>query len=102
MAGDFLVGMCYAGKVPLQIGLHKTHGDYPIEEVHTQVVGFGKMQECREKDLATLYREDRMSPGYTHPIMFNEQLEYPWHQFETVTEGIFMSVANHSRKPKER
>ena len=82
-----------AGSVPLNVGLHKEHyGGVPLKEVHTQIVGFGKMQQCTEKDLATLYWEEFMAPGNTHRPMFDENGQYPWHQFETITESIFMAV----------
>ena len=62
--GNVRVNMCYAGSVPLKVGLHQTHwGGPPIKEVHTQIVGFGRMQQYSEQDLNTLYREDLMAPG---------------------------------------
>lgn len=87
------VNMCYAGSVPLNVGLHKTHwGGPPIKEVHTQIVGIGTMQQYYKQDLATLYREELMAPGYSHIPMYDENIEYPWHQFETITPGIFMAT----------
>ncbi len=93
--GDVTLSMYHAGSVPLNVGLHKTHPhcDAPgFREVHTQIVGFGKMQQCRERDVGTLYLEEMLAPGATHKPMYDAQGNYPWHQYETVTPGIFMAV----------
>lgn len=85
----------HSGSVPLNVGLHKEHPfcDVPgFREVHTQIVGYGKMQQCREQDINTLYLEEPMAPGMTHKPMFDTQGNYPWHQYETVTPSIFMAI----------
>lgn len=91
--GNIAVNMCLAGSVPLNVGLHREHWrGPPIKEVHVQIVGVGRMQQYYENDLKTLYREDPMSPGAAHPPMYDVNIEYPWHQYETTTRGIFMAV----------
>jgi len=93
--GDINLSMYHAGSVPLNVGLHKDHvhcGDAQVKEVHTQIVGIGKMQQCREKDLGTLYLEEWMAPGTTHKPMYDADGKYPWHQYETITPGIFMAI----------
>ena len=93
--GDLGLTMYHSGSVPLNVGLHKDHAfcDVPgFREVHTQVVGFGKMQQCRERDVATLYLEEPMAPGMTHRPMYDAEGNYPWHQFETITPSIIMAV----------
>ncbi len=93
--GNKRFSMYHSASVPLNVGLHKDHPfcDVPgFCEVHTQVVGYGKMQQCREKDLSTLYMEELMAPGTTHRPMYDEEGNYPWHQFETITPSIFMAV----------
>jgi hypothetical protein len=91
--GNVEVNMCFAEGIPLNVGLHRTHwGDKPFREVHTQILGFGKMQHYREQDLGTLYREDPMSPGCTHEPMYDVDCVYPWHQYETTTKAIFMAT----------
>ncbi len=91
--GDTEVNMCFAEGIPLNVGLHRTHwGERPFREVHTQILGYGCMQQYREQDLSTLYREDRMSPGCTHEPMYDENCAYPWHQYETATKAIFMAT----------
>lgn len=93
--GNIGLGLYHAGSVPLNVGLHRDHPwcEKPgFKEVHTQIVGFGKMQQCREQDINTLYLEEPMSPGATHRPMYDSDGNYPWHQYETVTPGIFMAV----------
>ncbi|SNZ21410.1 hypothetical protein [Cohaesibacter gelatinilyticus] len=92
--GQIRLSMYHAGSVPLKVGLHKDHPFCEVpgfREVHTQIVGFGKMQQCRERDVSTLYMEELMAPGTTHRPMYDEFGNYPWHQFETITPGIFMA-----------
>ena len=87
--------MYHSGSVPLNLGLHKEHPFCPepgFREVHTQIVGVGKVQQCREQDISTLYWEETMAPGHTHRPMYDAEGNFPWHQFETITPSIFMAV----------
>lgn len=89
------ITLYHSATVPLKVGLHKEHAFCPVpgfREVHTQIMGFGKMQQCREKNVATLYLEEPMAPGQTHRPMYDADGNYPWHQFETITPSIFMAV----------
>lgn len=92
--GDIDLSMYHSGSVPLKVGLHKSHRDgiQSLKEVHTQIVGVGKMQQCLEQDINTLYLEEPMAPGTTHKPMFDDQGNYPWHQYETITPSIFMAI----------
>ena len=93
--GQFGFTFYHSSTVPLNVGLHRDHAFCPVpgfREVHTQIMGFGKMQQCREKDVATLYLEEPMAPGTTHRPMYDAEGNYPWHQFETITPSIFMAV----------
>jgi hypothetical protein len=93
--GQIGITMYHSASVQLNVGLHRDHAFCPVpgfREVHTQIVGFGKMQQCRERDIDTLYLEEPMAPGGTHRPMYDEQGNYPWHQFETITPSIFMAV----------
>jgi len=93
--GDLGLTMYHSGSVPLNVGLHRDHSFCPVpgfREVHTQVVGFGKMQQCREKDVGTLYLEEPMAPGTTHRPMYDANGNYPWHQYETITPSVFLAV----------
>ena len=85
----------HSGSVPLNVGMHRDHPFCPVpgfREVHTQVVGYGKMQQFRGRDLKTLYLEELMAPGVTHRPMYDDEGNFPWHQFETVTPSVFMAV----------
>lgn len=93
--GNVGLTMYHAGSVPLNVGLHRDHPfcDVPgFREVHTQIVGYGMMQQCRERDAGTLYLEEPMAPGTTHRPMYDANGNYPWHQFETITPSIIMAV----------
>lgn len=93
--GDLGLTMYHSGSVPLNVGLHRDHPFCPVpgfREVHTQIVGFGKMQQCREKDVGTLYLEEPMAPGATHRPMYDANGNYPWHQYETITPSVFLAV----------
>lgn len=93
--GQFGFTMYHSASVPLNIGLHRDHDFCPVpgfREVHTQIVGFGKMQQCTECDIDTLYLEELMAPGTTHRPMYDAEGNYPWHQFETITPSIFMAT----------
>lgn len=93
--GSIGLTMYHSGSVPLKVGLHRDHPFCPVpgfREVHTQIVGVGKMQQCRERDIDTLYLEETMAPGTTHRPMYDAEGNYPWHQFETITPSIFMAV----------
>jgi hypothetical protein len=93
--GNIGLTMYHSASVPLNVGLHKEHPFCPVpgfREVHTQIVGYGKMQQCRERDPATLYLEEPMAPGVTHRPMYDAKGDYPWHQYETTTPSIFMAL----------
>ncbi|MDE2790424.1 MAG: hypothetical protein OXI81_08370 [Paracoccaceae bacterium] len=93
--GPYGFTLYHSATVPLNVGLHRDHAFCPVpgfREVHTQIMGVGKMQQCRENDIATLYLEEPMAPGQTHRPMYDSEGNYPWHQFETITPGIFMAV----------
>ena len=93
--GQFGFTLYHSASVPLNVGLHQEHAFCPVpgfREVHTQIVGFGKMQQCRERDVETLYLEEPMAPGTTHRPMYDADGNYPWHQFETITPSVFMAV----------
>ena len=93
--GQYGFTLYHSASVPLNVGLHRDHAFCPVpgfREVHTQIIGFGKMQQCREKDVETLYLEEPMAPGATHRPMYDAEGNYPWHQFETITPSVFMAV----------
>ena len=93
--GQFGFTVYHSSTVPLKVGLHKFHDFCPVpgfREVHTLIMGLGKMQQCRENDIATLYLEEPMAPGQTHRPMYDAEGNYPWHQFETTKPSVFLAV----------
>ena len=93
--GQVGLTLYHAASVPLKVGLHRDHPFCPVpgfREIHTQILGLGKMQQCREQSLDTLYLEEIMAPGMTHAPMFDDQGNYPWHQYETITPSVFLAV----------
>ncbi|MEM7378299.1 MAG: hypothetical protein AAF460_12440 [Pseudomonadota bacterium] len=93
--GNLGLSMYHSASVPLNVGLHRDHPFCAVpgfREVHTQIVGVGKMQQCRERDTGTLYLEEMLAPGQTHRPMYDAEGKYPWHQYETVTPSIFMAI----------
>lgn len=93
--GQFGFTVYHSSTVPLKVGLHKFHDFCPVpgfREVHTLIMGLGKMQQCRENDITTLYLEEPMAPGQTHRPMYDAEGNYPWHQFETTKPSVFLAV----------
>lgn len=93
--GQIALTLYHSASVPLNVGLHREHPFCPVpgfREVHTQIMGLGKMQQCRERDVSTLYMEEVMAPGHTHRPMFDARGNYPWHQFETITPSVLLAV----------
>jgi len=71
------------------VGLHKQHS---LLEVHTQLLGYGKMQKFEEKNYDTLYQEEILAPGNTHEPFYNEEHVYPWHQYQSISDSIYLYV----------
>ena len=93
--GRFGFTFYHCASVPLNVGLHRDHEFCPVpgfREVHTQIMGIGKMQQCRMRDVRTLYLEEPMAPGATHRPMYDAEGNFPWHQYETITPSILMAV----------
>lgn len=83
------------------------HNRHPFLETHVQVFGQGRMQKFREQDFRTLFEEIILSPGVTQPF-FNcdndgmEGFKYPWHQYYSDTDCIWMAVELHPSTSRER
>lgn len=79
--------------------IHRLHD---FVEVHTQVVGLGRMQKFTDQDHGTLYQDVLMSPGYTTPDPFcslgaDGDFVYPWHQYRADTDCVWLAVELHRR-----
>ena len=68
------------------------HIEHPFKEIHTQLYGLGIMNKFKKQDYETLYQRMYMSPGFTHDFFFDENIKYPWHQYEAVTDSIWMAI----------
>jgi len=93
--GQYGFTVYHSSSVPLNVGMHKDHPFCPLpgfKEIHTQIMGFGKMQQFKTKNLKDLYIEEIMAPGVTHQPMFDKKGNYPWHQFETLTPSVFLAI----------
>ena len=71
------------------VGLHKQHSHM---EVHTQLLGYGKMQKFEENNYDTLYQEEILAPGYTHEPFYTEENVYPWHQYQSISDSVYLYV----------
>jgi hypothetical protein len=78
------------------------HNQHDFIEVHTQVHGEGRMQKFRDQSIDSLYQDIRMSPGYTTEQPFCQLspeggFVYPWHQYRSDTDCIWLAVEYHRR-----
>lgn len=79
------------------------HDQHDFIEVHTQVLGIGRMQKFTAQDPATLYEDIAMAPGYTTPDPFCARagdggFTYPWHQYHADTDCVWMAVEYHRQQ----
>ena len=84
------LNLCYIS-ANVDTGPHKEHSSN-FMEVHTQLLGYGKMQKLEENDISTMYQEVILAPGYTHEPFFNEENVYPWHQYHSISDCIYMPI----------
>lgn len=79
------------------------HNEHLFMEVHTQIVGHGRMQKFTQKDHASLYEEQRLSPGTTNPVPFcvdrDGHFVYPWHQYRADSDCIWLALEYHAKTP---
>jgi len=72
------------------------HAGHQFLEVHTQILGTGRMQKFLEKTTDTLYEDVLMVPGYTHDPFFvvgkDRTFSYPWHRYYADSDCIWMAV----------
>ena len=79
------------------------HNQHDFIEIHTQVFGRGRMQKFKEDDFGTLYEDILMTEGYTQIVPFcevreNQQYTYPWHQYYSDIDCIWMAIEYHPTK----
>ncbi|MBO1350836.1 MAG: hypothetical protein EBE86_027245 [Hormoscilla sp. GUM202] len=81
------------------------HNQHDFLEIHTQVFGQGRMQKFKVKSFESLYEDLVMTEGYTQIVPFcqvheNQQYTYPWHQYYSDTDCIWMAIEYHPNKKK--
>lgn len=79
------------------------HNMHDFIEIHTQIVGLGRMQKFKVKSFESLYEDILMAEGYTQIIPFctvheNQKYTYPWHQYYSDTDCIWMANEYHPIK----
>jgi hypothetical protein len=70
-------------------GIHNRHS---FIEVHTQIMGIGRMQKFAANDQSTLFEDIYMAPGTTHEPFCGKDYLYPWHQYYADTDCIWLAV----------
>ncbi|HQG57512.1 MAG TPA: hypothetical protein PLX79_00865 [Candidatus Dojkabacteria bacterium] len=71
------------------------HNEHSFTEVHTQIYGLGIMNKFSDNNKESLYQRMYMAPGFTHDYFFNNEIKYPWHQYEAVSECIWMAICKY-------
>ena len=72
------------------------HNEHDFVEIHTQIYGIGYMQKFRKNNYASLYQTIGMLPGASHKRFCNDKLEYPWHQYLSETDCIWLVMEESS------
>lgn len=88
--GGRRINFCYAAPMSPS-GKHQTHTP-DFDEVHAQILGFGKMQKFTENSDETFYQEVIMAPGIVHDKFYDETGYYPWHQYHSITDCVYMPI----------
>lgn len=86
--GNLSVNLWYAPK-DTHCGIHNEHD---FKEVHTQIFGLGHMEVFSSSHHNDLHTDVFMPLGYTHSPFFNENGNYPWHQYRAETDCIWMAL----------
>lgn len=91
VGGDTELNFCFVSQPMVPSGPHKDH-DRDFDEVHAQIRGFGCMQKFEENDPSTYYQESNLAPGVVHEKFYDENGDYPWHQYQSITPCIYMPI----------
>lgn len=75
------------------------HNQHNFIEFHTQIFGKGRMQKFKENNIKTLYEDILLAEGNTHELFCeatsNNEFIYPWHQYYSDTDCIWLAVEYH-------
>lgn len=88
--GGRRINFCYAEPMAPS-GKHQTHTP-DFDEVHAQILGFGKMQKFTENNDDSFYQEVIMAPGIVHDKFYDKTGYYPWHQYCSITDCVYMPI----------
>ncbi|MCI5211096.1 MAG: hypothetical protein D3910_20440, partial [Candidatus Electrothrix sp. ATG2] len=78
------------------------HNNHKFIEIHTQISGVGRIPKfLDEKEVSTIYEDNRMAPGHTLSEAFCRIIEdntkpqginfvYPWHEYYSDTDCIWL------------
>ena len=79
--------------------IHNQHTDPERLELHTQIVGVGRMQKFHENRYDAIYEDVVLGEGRSHVSFAGVQKDgtfhYPWHQYFAETDCIWMSIEYH-------
>lgn len=81
------------------------HNQHTFIEIHTQVFGQGRMQKFKDESVDSLYEDLVMTEGYTQIVPFckvdaDQKYTYPWHQYYSDTDCIWMAIEYHPLQKK--
>ena len=92
---DLRLNLWYA-PASTDCGIHREHS---FLEVHTQLIGTGRMQKFRTNSSNTMFEDLIVPAGTTHPPFFDfrsgEGFEYPWHRYFSDTDCVWMAIEFH-------
>jgi hypothetical protein len=73
--------------------------EHTFLEVHTQLMGTGRMQKFQDKNAETLYEDVIVPVGSTHSPFFTFQPDstfaYPWHRYYSESDCVWMAIELH-------
>lgn len=91
------VNLCYVSEGMVPSGPHRDH-DRDFDEVHAQILGYGKMRIFEYDDSTRLHQELNMAPGVVHDKMYDAEGRYPWHEYQSVTPCVYCPIELDRRK----
>ncbi len=86
--GDLELNFWYCGE-DFSCGIHNEHNFF---EVHAQILGVGEMQKFRSEEEDSIYYKERLTPGGTHKPFFNKNMQYPYHQYKSISKCIWLAI----------
>lgn len=68
------------------------HNEHDFFETHVQLLGQGEMQKFHTKSYESIYEKESLVPGRQHSPFYCPDGTYPWHQYEAITDCIWMAI----------